>query len=220
MVGTLTGKQFNGLFVLGDITSVGAPAEFVGCSKVVHEIANQLKINRNNVMFSYGNHDVNWHISKLADLEEKDSLYLNVAASTGAIFCKNQDFCDAHDIPGTGVFIREDFVVFVANSGYYSTHNQEYSHGKLGPEQLAWLRGAIDKHSSASKWNILVLHHHPFNYPYPTAVEDISCLTEGAELVDLIGQSKIDIVCHGHRHHAKLHTAWQTGWVYPKQFFC
>jgi len=108
----------------------------------------------------------------------------------------------------------------VANSGFNSSHNQKYAHGQLGGEQFSWLKAALQGAKDTAKWRILLIHHHPFKYSFPTLVEDISCLEEGSELVDILGHSGIDLVCHGHRHHPKLFTELRAGWASPVTFLC
>ena len=224
LIENLSGKNVEAILVTGDLTSAGGPSEFQACRNCIVEIAETIGVEKENIFFAFGNHDVNWPISKLSDDEHgtaiKDELYVNVAASVGHIFIQNLNDYESGPIPGSGLFCRDKFVLYVANSGYFSAHNQQYSHGKLGPDQYDWLKNSILKHSNISKWQILMLHHHPFKYTYPTLVEDISCLEEGSEIVDLIGSSNIDIVCHGHRHHPKLFTDMRTNWNTPITFFC
>ncbi len=69
-------------------------------------------------------------------------------------------------------------------------------------------------------WQILMMHHHPYKYSYPTVSEDISAVEEGSELLDIIASSGIDVVCHGHRHQAAMFTRVNNGWSSPKTFVC
>lgn len=136
------------------------------------------------------------------------------------IYIKNHEPTEKGPIPGSGVYCRDKYVVYILNSGYYSTYCQIYSHGKLGKEQYDWLRDILPRYKSIAKWHILMLHHHPFKYSFPNLTEDISCLEEGSELVDIIGNSQIDLVCHGHRHHPTLFTQMRDNWESPITFFC
>ena len=65
-----------------------------------------------------------------------------------------------------------------------------------------------------------MLHHHPFNYPYPTLGRDISLLDEGAELLDISGKAGINLICHGHRHHPKAHNEQRDDWKNAITFIC
>lgn len=215
-------RRFDALLVAGDLTGGACPTEFVECKLTIDEIACELKISLRNVFSAFGNHDVNWLISRLAEepKESSDSRYTEVAALIGPHFVRSCECSKSGPVPGSGVFERDDFVLIVANSGFYSSHDQKYSHGLVGKEQLDWLKSTIKPVKDRSKWRILLIHHHPFKYSYPTLVEDISCLEEGSELVDILGHSGVDLVCHGHRHHPKLITEMRTGWVSPVTFLC
>ena len=217
LIDKLKGEAFDGILVLGDITSVGSPSEFVGCTKVLKEIGDALGISPNKIFHSFGNHDLDWSISKLADGKE-DDLYHKVAASVGSLFVDvNTNLQTNGPLPGSGYYETEKYCLYILNSGYFSVHNQVYKHGRLGKEQMDWLK-KIMASADTRKWRIVMLHHHPFNYPYPTPIEDISCIQEGADLVELMGDKGIDIVCHGHRHHPRLHTELKSEWHSPITF--
>lgn len=215
-------RRLDALLVAGDLTGRASPTEFVECKATIGEIACALNIPSKNVFAAFGNHDVNWLISRLAEEPKKsaDPRYTEVAALIGPHFVRSSECSESGPVPGSGVFERDDFVLFVANSGFCSSHDQKYSHGLVGKEQLDWLKLTIERTKACSKWRILLIHHHPFKYSYPTLVEDISCLKEGSELVDILSQNGVDLVCHGHRHHPKLFTDMRTGWVSPVTFLC
>ena len=207
----------------GDLTSVAAPAEFIGCQKAVNQIAERLKINGTNVFFTFGNHDTNWRIAELGKETDRfaaDEAYALLAAQVGSSFAKNHTPIDSGPVIGSGVFVRDSFVLFVLNSGHCCTEEQTFPHGSLGREQLEWIQRMLVKHADTSKWNVLMVHHHPYNYPFPSPVVDISSIQEGAELIALAGKSGIDVICHGHRHHPKIFTAHETGWIHPITFLC
>lgn len=220
LIDTLKDQTLDGVLVLGDLTSVGSPAEFAGCMKVVHEIARELSVPYEKVFCSFGNHDLDWDISRLAE-KDNDELYYKVAATVGSLFAVNSHPV-AHEgpLPGTGVYETAKYILFVVNSGYFCVHDQTHRNGRLGTDQIKWFSEAVKNYDSRDKWRIVMLHHHPFNYPFPTFVEDLSCVAEGAEMVAAIGDGNIDIVCHGHRHHPRLHTEMQTGWASPVTFLC
>jgi len=215
-------KQLDGIIVTGDLTSKGKPSELKGCFEKIIEIAKQVCVDNDNIFFTFGNHDIDWEISKLAELEKPvcDALYLEVAASFCQIYVSNRNCSSPGPVPGSGLFKRDKFEIYIVNSAYFSTHNQSYSHGKLGEKQFQWLSSVMAPMIDSGKWKIFILHHHPFKYSYPSVVEDISCLEEGSDLCDLLGKNNIDIVCHGHRHHPQMYTKMRSGWVSPITFFC
>jgi 3',5'-cyclic AMP phosphodiesterase CpdA len=211
------------LLVLGDLTSIASPSEFRGSVHAVIEIAGGVGINEENVIFTFGNHDVDWRICSLATPTgqfPKDEFYNTIAAHAGNFFAENPPTFENGLLPGSGVFVNDDFELFVLNSGHFCVSDQDYRHGKLGEDQLKWLDFVLQRDTPLPKWRILMVHHHPFNYPYPTLAKDISTLEEGAELVELAGRRGIDFVCHGHRHHPKISTQMAATWKGPVTYFC
>jgi 3',5'-cyclic AMP phosphodiesterase CpdA len=217
-----SGPPPEALVALGDLTSIGSPSEFKGSVAAIQEIAKRAGIDEEMVLFTFGNHDVDWRVCSLAMATEKfpkDPHYNEIGARVGDVFVKNPPGFQEGPLPGSGVFEHPDFSLFVLNSGHFCVSDQDYRHGKLGKEQLCWFEAALNS-NSYGRWRILMVHHHPFNYRYPTPATDISTLEEGAELVDLAGRHGVDFVCHGHRHHPKLSTQQETSWQKPVTFFC
>jgi len=215
------------LFVPGDLTSIASPSEFKGCVETVLGIADAIEISRDSVFFTYGNHDTNWRICELGrkihPTEGKfptDEHYNHVAATIGGLYVPKANCLQEGPVLGSGVYSSEGHIIFVLNSGFYCIAEQEYPHGRLGQEQLQWLETALNEFGSTTNWKILMVHHHPFNYTYPKPIEDISCIEEGAELVDLAGRLGIDFLFHGHRHHPRLFTESRTDWKTSMTFFC
>jgi 3',5'-cyclic AMP phosphodiesterase CpdA len=211
------------LFVPGDLTSIASPAEFKGCVDIALGIADDLGIPRDHIFFTYGNHDTNWRICELGTETARfpaDTAYDHVAATIGGLYAPTKNCILEGPVPGSGVFRAANHTVFVLNSGFFCVAEQTYRHGRIGSEQLKWIEGAFSKFSSSAGWKLLMVHHHPFNYTYPTPIEDVSCIEEGAEVVDLAGRYGIDLLFHGHRHHPRLFTELRTDWKSPMTFFC
>lgn len=166
LVQRMKGRQFAALLVAGDLTGSASPTEFVECKATVDEIASALNVRHADVFAAFGNHDVNWLISRLTEdpKEAPDPLYGEVAALIGPHFVRSCDCSESGPVPGSGVFERDKFVLFVANSGFCSTHDQKYDHGMLGRKQLDWLATAMGRVNGRAKWRILLVHHHPFKY--------------------------------------------------------
>lgn len=216
-------ENINAILVSGDLTSKGNPLEFIGCMSVLTDIAQRLKLKTQDLIYTYGNHDVDWQVSKIPEGSSSDSLkdlYLKIGASVGEVVLPGFRFKVKGPVPGCGVVESDAYRIYVANSGYYCSHNQRYSHGKLGKKQWEWLEKLLNETPSDKKWRVFLIHHHPFNYRYPVQAEDVSCLEEGALLMDLVGGSGIDLVCHGHRHHPMLFTEMRTGWPSPITLLC
>lgn len=218
-------RECNPGFILvpGDITSIAAPAEFTGGIEFVREVAEACAIAESDIFYTFGNHDANWRISRLCGADSgcpEDQGYSKIASEVGTFFVSNLQIDVVGPLPGSGLFQRADYDLLVLNTGYYCTHEQEFRHGKLGIEQLTWARNVLTTWNATDRWKIVMLHHHPFNYAYPTPGPDISTLEEGAELLDALGRAGVHIVCHGHRHHPRLSTRTDTSWAHPVTFFC
>lgn len=220
LVEVISRQKIDCIFVAGDLTSTGKPQDFELCKKVLEDISDKLHVPKNAVFLTYGNHDCDWKISKLGDEHEPaDRCYDVIAGSVGPIIMGAAGM-DGGPVPGCAVHEIDKMILFVLNSGYHSTHWQNYQHGRLGEGQLAWFKGKLADFQNSEKWKVLLLHHHPFNYTYPSPIDDISCLEEGAELVELAGKNGVHFICHGHRHQPRIFTAMQTGWTIPVTFFC
>lgn len=225
-------SQFEGpidaILVPGDLTSKARPDEFLGCQSVVREIASAIGVTEDRIFFTFGNHDVNWKITQLSKCsgntptaEDHDDLdYLHAGACLGNLFVQNTSITQSGPLPGTGVYDGDAFQLVIANTGFYCHSEQEVPHGRLGIDQLNWLRAVLEIPVPKDRWRVLMLHHHPANYPYPALHHDLSTLAEGSELMRLVGGSGVDFVCHGHRHHPIHKTLIESEWVAPVTILC
>ncbi len=221
------------MFVAGDLTSVGSPAEFHFCEKMIEKMASEANIDIGNVVCCSGNHDNDWNISKIADSmsngeNDLTQIYKDGYRVLATSVVKQNLKCLYHDFysaswPMTGVFEDETIIVFVLNSSTFCIHRDEDElppHGKLTVEQLNWFRKEAENRKNDPRWKIVLLHHHPFNYPFPVPGADPSSLEEGSELCNIAGMNGIDIIIHGHRHHPRCKTQMESGWKKPITFIC
>ena len=216
-------EVIDAILVSGDMTSVASPAEFSGAVQAVNDIAAGCEIAQDAIFYTFGNHDTNWRICRLGEQSPEfraDGEYSRVGGEIAGLFVNNIRPTHPGPIPGSGVFERDSFELIVLNTGYYCSSEQKVKHGRLGSTQLAWLAEVLAKPKQAGKWRVVMLHHHPFNLPYPTPGLDISTLEEGAEVCALLGAGGVDIVIHGHRHHPFLTTELKEGWSNPITFLC
>lgn len=230
LVEILKEKEVEYIFIAGDLTSTGSPLEFHYCEKKLLEIASSANISKEHIIWGIGNHDLDWNISELGAGFDKYSTelqnivkdkYRMIAASVAEKHLNDlpQEFIQG-PAPLSGVVEKDDFVVFVLNSSLYCTKDQTFSHGKLGSEQLCWLKNKISEYKDNNKWKIVLMHHHSYNYPYHTLSTDVSTIEEGPELIEIFSQGGINLVCHGHRHHPRAETIQKTGWGNPITFIC
>lgn len=220
------------IFIAGDLTSEGVPHEFYHCEKSLINIANEANVPVENIVLSLGNHDIDWNITKLYEVYDKDcgknfpldvvkKIYKDIAANAPAQSLlqipKPQEQGPA---PFSGVVEYSEFVVFILNSGWCCTHDQTLKHGKLDKTQLAWFEKQATKYKNIDKWKIVLVHHHPAIYAFPVPGVDTSMLEEGPELMDIVGQKNIQLVLHGHRHHPRAQTLYSSSWENPVTSIC
>lgn len=224
------------LFIAGDLTSSGSPLEFKYCYQKMHQLGSEVGIKPANMVFCLGNHDIDWRISELVDsytLKPGATYLSDDIAYLKSNYCRlayswpvqtsdpiSQKYSSKYSTPLTGVIEHDDCVIFILNSGHLCTHDQEHKHGCLSDLQLEWFKEVVQQYNQTTKVKIVLLHHHPFNYPYPLTGLDISTLEEGSELLQLCGEKGVDLVLHGHRHHPKAQTIFHTGWVKPVTYVC
>jgi predicted phosphodiesterase len=221
------------LCVAGDLTSKGSPQEFNYCEKELLDIAEKANISKENIILGLGNHDIDWKISGIYNSLDKSSFgdkslqvlvrekYQKIAASASLI---NMDiihkFQNEGPAPFSGIVECNEFVMFILNSGWFCTEDQEFPHGKLGTDQFEWFESNVTRYRNDPRWKIVLMHHHPFNYSYPLHGVDTTTLEEGSNFLDIIGRNDVHLVLHGHRHHPKAETNFKNEWEHPISFVC
>lgn len=226
------------LFVAGDLTSVGSPQEFYYCEKKILKIAQEVGVSKKNVICALGNHDVDRSVAELwqnqdikklksyrkrpEDLESLIKKYYQLIAASTANCCMEhiKQEGKAGIAPFSGVVKKKEFIVFVLNSGWKCNGEQEYAHGTLTMEQLEWLKTVAEPYRADPRIKIILMHHHPTDFAFPTHRADISKVEEGSELMDWAGNYGINIILHGHRHHPKVKICREDGWKNPITIIC
>lgn len=219
------------ILLAGDLTSIASPQEFVFCEKKILSIASTIGIDKNNIICCMGNHDIDWKIAELYNQHVSDDdrtiecskdRYQRIAAGSSRFCLESIKEAEAEKrgpAPYNGIFEAEDFIIVTLNSGWRCGKNQGYSHGEITKEQLDWFENTLREYNKDDRKKLVLLHHHPFNYPYPVIGEDISQITEGAEFTEIVENYNVDLVIHGHRHHPKTKTIMKSG-RRPITYFC
>ncbi len=231
LIRLLKQKKPEYLLIAGDLTSVGSPQEFYACEQEILKIANEIGLPSNRIVCCMGNHDIDYSIINLWKSEDeltddivdfRKEKYQRIAASVSSFTLDSiKEFPPAQKGPApySGIYEATDFIVFVLNTGVFCGPNQKYSHGKISQEQLVWFEKTLATYRDDDRKRIVLMHHHPFNYPYPNVVPDTTQIEEGAEFVEIATRYKVDLVIHGHRHHPKVKTEMNDV-GYPITFFC
>lgn len=231
LISVLKENKVQYLCVSGDLTSLGSPQEFFCCEKALRNIAEQAGIPNNKIILGLGNHDIDWSISDLYqnhadkpddfphELVKEKYREIAVRASLTNLESKLALKADG-PAPYSGIVENDDFIMFVLNSSCYCTRDQSFSRGQLDEEQLKWFKATAECYKADKRWKIAMIHHHPYNYTYPTLGPDVSVLEEGSRFLEIAGQNGIRLVMHGHRHHPRAETNMNSGWNYPITFIC
>lgn len=232
LISVLKSKEVEYIFVAGDLTSIGSPQEFHYCEKKILEIASEVGLSKDKIILSMGNHDIDRKVYEVYKQYDETILSTDVmelikgkyqeAAATISIISLNELNTMENDIsiPFTGVIEKEKFIVFILNSAWLCSSDQEYAHGKLDSKQLDWLDKELGKFENDNRIKIILMHHHPILYPYPTPSPDISMIEEGSELMKLAGKYGINLILHGHRHHPTVKTMMEQEWKNPITIIC
>lgn len=209
------------LVIPGDLTSRGTPGEFEDCSKLIEKIAQTLNIDAQNILITYGNHDVDWSICRIdTKFPEHNMAYKNLGARVGSMYVHSSKPTIEGPYHGSGIFKFDDIEYIVLNSGIECYDSQSYKHGKITSSQFEWLKQVLQSSTDTSLPRVVVVHHHLYNLPYPELTPDVSFLEEGDHLLKLLGEKGIDLIIHGHRHHPIVETATKTDWKNPITLFC
>lgn len=227
------------IFCTGDLTSTGKPLEYKYCLDKIYQLAKQVSVMRKNVIYCFGNHDVDYQITDLfakensrlhRDLTEDEikfvRRYYDEMTHSWLYNSKFMDEVESYrdffttpgPIPASGVFERDGMSIFTLNSAFLCTDEQSIKHGKITGFQLQWLANELQQRNESNTWKVVILHHHPFNYSFPTLGLDSSTLEEGAELLELCGKYGVHLIIHGHRHHPRAKTLIEGAWLNPITF--
>lgn len=217
------------LFIAGDLTSVASPQEYYYCEKKIVEFAKSSGIQTEDIIICTGNHDVDRKIANLANECKNDDAqvkqivtekYQRIAAATSSHILTDMEKPKNGIVPFSGIVAKEHFIVFVLNTGLYCSTQQQISHGKLGIDQLNWLKGSLENYRQDSRTKIVLMHHHPIAYSYPFPIWDSSRVEEDSDLKKIIGNEDVSIVIHGHRHHPRVTTTIESDWKHAVTFLC
>lgn len=221
------------LLIAGDLTSIASPQEYHYFQKKIVYIANKIGVDNDHILCCLGNHDIDRKITQLSEqavnensvddvkkvVKEKYNLMAARCALSNLEEIKEPS-SNMGPVPFTGVHKEDEFIVFVLNSGWQCSHDQDYPHGKLAKEQLEWFKETAAQYKEDARVKIVLVHHHPFKYSYPLPSQDISEIEESSELMEMIKNNGIDIIVHGHRHHPIARTIQIDSGTKPITLIC
>jgi len=221
------------LLIAGDLTSIASPQEYHYFQKKIICIANEIGVDHEHILCCLGNHDIDRKITQLSeqaineksvdDVKKVVKEKYNLMAARCALSNLEEIIVPEHNVgptPFTGVHKENEFIVFVLNSGWQCAHDQDYPHGKLANKQLEWFQETAAQYKDDARVKIVLVHHHPFKYPYPIPSQDISEIEESSELMEMVKNNGIDIIVHGHRHHPIARTIQINSGTKPITLIC
>lgn len=231
LIDILNKEKTDYLFITGDLTSTGCPMEYSKFKDILEKIQQDTGINKDDTILSLGNHDFDRKIEAISESHEEKATsetsrrnikeqYQKIAAITSTIFLSPNKFDTIGPAPFSGIINKGSLKIFILNSSWKSSQYDHSSHGELDKIQLDWFKDEAEKHKNSLEWKIILLHHHPYNYPYPVLSRDVTLLSEGSELLEIAGKFGFNLICHGHRHQPRAHSQIMSNWKNSITFIC
>ena len=73
--------------------------------------------------------------------------------------------------------------------------------GSIARLQFAELRALLKNPWLHDRIKIIAMHHHPMIVPVATMFDSFKLLFQSKQLLDLLYETKVDLILHGHKHH-------------------
>lgn len=209
------------LVISGDFTYTATKPEFNAALKFVNEVCQNLKIDKQKVVFTPGNHDIDWHSSK-ADKKMRFDNYISFLYNFygNELFKKiypeikwdlgvHTDRPEPEHLVSIQVFSADKLVFISLNSCMYETDQNHY--GFIGGKQFKTVLKYFKENDINDDFiKIAVTHHHLL--PHPVSVNnvggevwmDLSIVRDSGLVEYKLENSGFDIVLHGHKHNPQL----------------
>lgn len=190
------------LVIPGDITNKAQPEEFDVALEVIGEIASELGIGTERLIFVPGNHDVDWTVLNGVGPIHRTRLKQRYDPFRDSFGEKLRDATSLTNPPYYEIF-REGKVLFLLyNSANHDGPSTGLNHGKIDLDHLAEIRKSLDKiERIEGEVRIFVTHHHLSQYPELVAKWlDVSLMQNATELHKVLDEFDFDFAIHGHKH--------------------
>jgi 3',5'-cyclic AMP phosphodiesterase CpdA len=177
----------------GDITNQVDIQGFISGWGYVKEIAENLKVAKENIIATLGNHDVDSRFNISPD----DVFMVAQGIGNGFPFA-GQEMVDIFWAKGY-VFLEYEHIRFlVINTVKFHSNKEAAARGKVNDTQLKEIREYLTAHKDA-KLQVALCHHHPVMHSRFNLGED-DVIASGADLVDILNEQGIHLLIHGHKH--------------------
>jgi len=201
------------LVLPGDITNSAHPEEVRLASEFIVEVADVLEVPHDKIVFTPGNHDVDWSV-----YDATDSTGVKWKQRYNAFYHDDFHFNSLLQRGVGDVFLPPHFVLWSFDDiivlSYNSASHDEpkikgpVHHGLADPAHLEKISIQLDKiNGNDKRLRVFLVHHHPIDFSDPIAsTADFSLMTNASNLLELLHKYNFDIVVHGHKHHPRFET--------------
>lgn len=189
------------LLVSGDISDKGLPEEFDLGIQVVESVASNLGVDKKNIIFVPGNHDVDWSV--IRDCEPHPVRMNQRYDPLKQSFCNRLGAQEGHKLAEEPYFtswLFDDIFVMGYNSAWHDKPGEEIHHGRIILEHVEAMRAHLQGISLSREIpKLFIVHHHTFPYA-ELSWADFSIMANAEFLQNFLNEFRFDILVHGHKH--------------------
>lgn len=190
------------LVLPGDITHQSNLIEYHLGGEFIKNIVSILSLDESKIIFTPGNHDVDWSVFSGIEEEEKNwrrAHKYNTLVDSRHLFSK----ITHSKLLETPFFTKwefDDVIFFGFNSSWHDDSIQEKHYGFIEISHIEQLKLELES-TDLKKLKIFVTHHHlhQFDNPHPKWI-DVSAMQNAQSLLNLLSEYSFQFVIHGHRH--------------------
>ena len=103
---------------------------------------------------------------------------------------------------GCGFIEKDDVRILVINSCHYHHNKVNSNSGEVSDELIEYVKSYYEENKD-DKINIVLTHHHPIEHS-KNDLGELDKIVNSDGLLEILGDYKIDLFIHGHKHHALL----------------
>lgn len=207
------------LILPGDLTNAGKPSEVKIASKLILQAADALGVAHDKIVFTPGNHDLDWSRHDLGD--DTGISWGDRYNALGHSTFHFREIIDRGigDVLAPPYFIAwtfDDLITIAYNSSSQDNPlgTDHIHHGFADPDHIDALRAYLQSITIPDDTlRLFLVHHHPLDFSDPIPSFDFSLMQNADNLLDLLHEFRFDLIIHGHKHHPRFET--HTTSTYP-----
>lgn len=198
--------------ISGDIADRARIEQYLHFNEFIEELIASFAIDRDRVFFTTGNHDVDWAALEGKSLNEvapeRQAMRYQPITKSKVLDAQLEGAVGSLlEPPYFCVWQTEDLYILSVNTAAYDDSEEENHPGYISSKTLEAINQQCinDKVQELDKAKMLLMHHHPINYPNPSpSWKDFSILQCHEDIVEFSLEHDFDFIVHGHRHHPKF----------------